>query len=199
MRHFLAVLCLTVPSIAYGQYGELGLSVGASILGNKGLGSTSLSNPGRDDVFLTNGFRFGFRVTFNQGSHFGHEIFYAYNRTHLKIKVPPPEQDLGGMAIHLGGYSFLIYATPEGSRIRPFAAGGAHFAQFNPPGQGAGQAGGEKKWGLNYGGGVKVRLPGIWQARVDLRQYATPKPFDLPAASGWLRQTEASVGFGVTF
>ena len=104
-----------------------------------------------------------------------------------------------GMAIHQGGYNFLLYATTEGTRIRPFATGGVGFANYVPPGASAYSGGGSNKFGVNYGGGVKVRLTHLFGARLDVRQYTTPKPFNLPLASGWLRQTEVSVGFGVIF
>jgi hypothetical protein len=39
----------------------------------------------------------------------------------------------------------------------------------------------------------------IFGVRLDVRQYTSPKPFGLPLAEGWLRQTEISGGFGVQF
>jgi hypothetical protein len=44
-----------------------------------------------------------------------------------------------------------------------------------------------------------VRVTGIWALRFDLRQYASPKPFNLLQKEGWLRQTEVSAGIGVVF
>jgi hypothetical protein len=46
---------------------------------------------------------------------------------------------------------------------------------------------------------VKVRVTSLFGVRLDVRQYTTPKPFDLPLKEGWLRQTEVSAGFGVIF
>lgn len=100
------------------------------------------------------------------------------------------------MAIHEGFYDFLVYGLPEGTRIRPFVAGGAEFANFNPPGTSAGSGGGQTKWGLNYGGGIKARVSSMFGIRVDFRQYAIPKPFDL-GGKGWLRQNEISAGFSL--
>ena len=59
----------------------------------------------------------------------------------------------GGMAIHQGFYNFLVYATREGKRVRPFATGGAHFANFVPPGATATYGQGDNQFGYNYGGG----------------------------------------------
>jgi hypothetical protein len=103
------------------------------------------------------------------------------------------------MAIHQGGYNFLLYATKEGTRIRPFATGGIGFANFVPPGASAASGGGNSKFQVNYGGGVKVHVASIFGVRLDVRQYTSPKPFSLPLAEGWLRQTEISGGFGVQF
>jgi hypothetical protein len=35
--------------------------------------------------------------------------------------------------------------------------------------------------------------------RFDIRQYTTPKPFNLPLASGWIRINEFSGGIGIVF
>ena len=62
------------------------------------------------------------------------------------------------------------------------------------------RAEGENKFGVNYGGGVKVRVTSLFGARLDVRQYTTPKPFESAGLKeGWLRQTEVSAGFGVIF
>ena len=82
-------------------------------------------------VELPPDFRFAFRATFNTPGIFGHEIQYAYNRTHLVDNVNQVET---GMAIHQGGYNFLVYATHEGKRVRPFGTGGFQFNNYVPPG-----------------------------------------------------------------
>ena len=102
------------------------------------------------------------------------------------------------MAIHQGFYNFLLYATPEGSRVRPFVTGGGHFSNFVPPGASATQGSGDNKIGFNYGAGVKVRITPTWLFRVDYRDYNTGTPFDLPGAEGRLRQTEISAGVSFT-
>ncbi len=163
------------------QDAEFSLSGGRSQITSKDLGS---------GYSLDNGFAIGFRLTLNSMRYFGHEVGYSYNRTHLKLNG----QDQGGMAIHQGGYNFLGYATKEGQRIRPFVTGGVHFSNFVPPGSSASQGGGYTKFGINYGGGLKVRLTSMFAARVDYRQYVTGKPFDRPGASGKLKQNVISLG-----
>jgi opacity protein-like surface antigen len=165
----------------FAQSAEFSLSGGTSRLSNNDIGS---------GYSLGDGFSIGFRLTLNPQRFFGHEVGYAYNRSHLYLQG----QDQGGMAIHQGFYNFLVYATPEGSRIRPFATGGVHFNNFVPPGSSASQGGGSTKFGVNYGGGLKVRLTSIIAARADYRQYITGKPFDLSGASGKLKQNVYTVG-----
>jgi hypothetical protein len=198
----MAVLACAGAGSAWGQLFEVWFNGGQSLLSNKGLGTfnadptTGLPGPGatKNDVELEDGFRFSFRMALNNESHFGHEVQYAYSRT--KLNSGGVEQ---GMAIHQGGYNFLLYATNEGTRIRPFATGGVMFANYVPPGSSATSGGGDNKFGFNYGGGVKMRITSLFGARLDVRQATTPKPFGLPLASGWLRQTEISAGFGVLF
>ncbi len=196
MRKLAVLLVLACAGSAWGQSFEVWFNGGQSIMSNNSLGTAALVGGSPDDVKLGDGFRFSFRMTLNNDNRFGHEVQYAYSRTQL--------QETGfadqGMAIHEGGYNFLYYATKEGTRIRPFATGGIGFANFVPPGSSAASGGGTNKFQVNYGGGVKVHVASIFGVRLDVRQYASPKPFDLPLnPGGWLRQTEISAGFGVQF
>jgi opacity protein-like surface antigen len=183
-RYYLAPLLLAAMSLtANAQVAEFGISGGVSKLQNKDIGQ---------GFTLDDGWRLAFRIGLNSWTFFGQEFGYAYNRTHLKGQG----QDLGGMAIHQGFYNLLAYATPEGTRIRPFVTGGGHFSNFVQPGASAQQGQGSTKFGVNYGGGIKARISEKYQVRVDFRQYLQGKPFDIPGASGSLRLNEISVGFG---
>jgi hypothetical protein len=198
MRKLAVVLFLAGAGSAWGQLFEVWFNGGQSLMSNNGLGSDLPAASGglKNDFALEDGFRFSFRMALNNDSHFGHEVQYAYSRT----KLDEPGSAPLGMAVHQGGYNFLLYATNEGTRIRPFATGGVMFATYVPPGSSAAQGGGDNKFGVNYGGGVKVRVTSIFGLRFDVRQYTTPKPFSLPyLRQGWLRQTEVSAGFGVMF
>ena len=194
MRKLAVMLFLAGAGSAWGQLFEVWFNGGQSIMTNNGLGTLFTSGGSKDDVKLEDGFRFSIRMCLNNDSHFGHEVQYAYSRTQLNISGV--EQ---GMAIHQGGYNFLLYGTHEGARVRPFATGGVGFANYVPPGSSAAQGGGDNKFGVNYGGGVKVRLTSLFGVRLDVRQYTTPKPFNLDLREGWLRQNEVSAGFGVIF
>lgn len=197
MSKLALVLALTFSSVVFGQAGGVWVSFGQSLLSNTGLGTDQSVGGTKNDVVLTDGFRFGFRFGFDWKTHFGHEIQYAYNRTHLKFNDQGGAEQ--GMAIHQGGYNFLYYLNPETSKWRVFGTGGVHFDNFTPPGTSAAQGGGSTKPGLNYGAGVKFKVGSFWSVRADVRQYITGKPFSLPLADGLLRQTEISAGFGIGF
>lgn len=201
MKKLAAVLFLALAGApgAFAQYGELWFNYGRSVMSNGKLGSLSTVGGAEDDVEFTDGFRFGFRVAFNNDNRFGHEVQYQYSRAQLRFNSAGQIQSEQGMGIHTGGYNFLLYGTQEGTRVRPFATGGVQFNNYVPPGASATQGGGETKFGFNYGGGVKIRVTGIWAVRFDFRQYTTPKPFDLPLASGWIKQNEISGGAGIVF
>ena len=175
---------------AQGQVFEAGGHGGVSRISGKDIGTFTVG--GTDRITLDDGWRFGFRMTFNNWAHFGHEVGYAYNRTTFKENSDPPAQ--AGTAIHQGIYSFLAYATPEGNRVRPFAAGGAHFSNFIFPGGSVSRGSGSNKLGVNYGGGLKFRVAEQWMIRMDVRQYLTGKPFGFPNQSGSIRQLEVSLG-----
>jgi len=189
INHCLFALALLTGGAAFGQVAEFTAHGGVSRLANTELGSATQGTSG---YTLDSGWRMGFRITLNNWKNFGHEFGYAYNRTHLKLS----NQDQGGMAIHQGFYDFLAYATPEGSRVRPFAAGGIHFNNYTPPGSSASYGQGSTKFGINYGGGIKARVSEKFEVRVDYRQYANGKPFGITGNSGWTKMNEISVGFG---
>jgi len=212
MRKLALLFALTCAPAAWAQYGEIWFSAGETIYRNNGLGSFAVLGGSKNDIRLEDGFRFGFRVAFNGDSLFGHEVQYAYSRAQLAVTTPATTiggatiTTKQGMAAHIGGYNFLVYANHEGNRFRPFGTGGVHFANFVPPGASAYSGGGDNKFGFNYGGGLKVRVAGPFAIRLDVRQYTNPKPFQNTSrygittpANGWLRMNEFSAGFGMVF
>jgi hypothetical protein len=191
---FFAVALLCGTTLVFGQSFEGAVTGGPTILSSGSTITPSVSNvPGAGDILkLDNGWNLGFRMTINPYKIFGYEFGYIYNRTHLLVGG----SDLGGGAIHDGFGDGLIYATKEGSRIRPFGAAGINFTNFVQPG-GSAQYSGQNKFGINYGGGVKVKVGSRWQVRFDIRQFNTGKPsFGLTGISGRLLQTQLSAGFG---
>jgi|HubBroStandDraft_6_1064221.scaffolds.fasta_scaffold88755_2 opacity protein-like surface antigen len=212
MRSILAVFLLACTGTAWAQSAEFWFSAGESIVSSP-LGAdpsvcttTALCQQigeSPSDIKLSNGFRFSLRIALNQADHFGHEVQYAYNRTALNYSASDPATGgtamSQGFAIHQFGYNFLYYATKDDAKVRPFATGGVGGNNFVPPGSSAASGGGQTKFGFNYGGGVKMKVKGPWAARVDFRQYTSPKPFGLPEQSGWLHQEEVSAGVGFVF
>ncbi|MFN0168919.1 MAG: outer membrane beta-barrel protein [Bryobacteraceae bacterium] len=189
-----ALFVSTFPHGVNAQYAEFSLSFGQSLFRNEKLNTTDLTN--LEQYFVTDGFRAAGRLTLNTHRYFGHEIGYSYNRSKLGIQVAETLQKVS-MTTHQGWYGFLLYALPEGAPVRPFLAGGGHFTTFYPPGTSVSYGNGVTKFGLNYGAGVKVKVAPVWGIRFDLRDYAVPKPFDLPGAKGWLHQIEASAGISL--
>jgi len=181
---------------AFAQSAELGFHVGAHRLRGSDLGTfTSDPTQPATSYSLKDGWRFGFRVTLNNGLFTGHEAFYGYNRTTLRSQAQTTVEQ--GMAIHQGGYNFLFYPVPEGSPVRPFVTGGAHFSNFVPPGSSATSGGGDTKFGVNYGAGIKIRISPMFLIRLDVRDYLQGKPFDIPGQSGRLHLLEVSAGFSL--
>jgi opacity protein-like surface antigen len=187
LRSFCGTLLLIAASgiCANAQVAEFGVGGGVTKMSNHGDLAPGYS--------LDDGFNLTFRLTVNNDTYFGHEFGYNYNRTKLLVDG----QSQGGMAAHQGFYDFLLYGTREGKRVRPFIAGGGHFTNFVPPGASATQGQGSNKFGINYGGGVKVRVNEKWLFRVDYRQFNQGKPFGgdqgLPV-SGWLKMNQISAG-----
>ena len=187
------VILGTGYSLTFGQTFEASVSAGEQLENNANLGTAVVSalNGYVVTYGLTNGFNLNFRATLNTWKFFGHEFGYAYNRTHLDEL---PSVNFGGMAVHQGFYDFLGYALPQGSRMRPFAAVGVHFSNYVPPGETVSGGQGQNKFGVQYGGGVKLKIAGPWGIRFDVHQFTNGKPFNIPGASGWIRQTEISGG-----
>jgi opacity protein-like surface antigen len=189
MSHWLRfTLIPVVAAVASAQVFEVGLNGGVSTINGKTLGQLGTSSLTLDD-----GWRFGFRMTLNNWRFLGHEFGYSYVRTKLGF-VDPAGTVEAGMAVHQGFYNFLVYALPEGQRVRPFVTGGVGFNNFTPPGTSVTSGGGSTKYGVNYGGGIKAKLTDKLLFRVDLREYLCGKPFDLPSASGKIRLLEISAG-----
>jgi opacity protein-like surface antigen len=195
LRHSLILFLLLVTAgAALAQVLEVGGGAGANRLSSSTLG---VLDPGPPELVLklNNGWRFGFRMAINTKPHFGHEAGYNYVRTNWDYAGTTY-----GTAAHQGFYDFLAYATPEGSKVRPFVAGGAQFTNFIFAGSSLSQGGGVMKFGLNYGGGVKTRVTDKWLIRVDFRQYLSPKPdfgdkgVQITPPQGWIRMNEVSMG-----
>src|SRR5437870_5546031 len=151
MRGWALAIFFCGATLAPAQVAEFSLSGGVSRFGNAKLGEV-LDNLGNaSDINLKDGFRLALRFTVNTYRFAGHEFGYAYNRSSIDFGSGTKYHT----TVHQGFYDFLLYATPEGFRIRPFAAGGIQFTSFFPPGASVYQGNGVTKFGVNYGGGIK--------------------------------------------
>lgn len=185
-------LLVVVGGVASAQILEFGVGGGASRLSNNTL-AVLAAGPPTLKADLKNGWRLNFRIGVNPYTHFGYEAGYSYVRTNLDYAGQEVKA-----AAHQGVFAALAYLTPEGTRVRPFFAGGVHFSTFPYPGYSVSQGANETKFGLNYGTGVKAKVTDRWLIRLDFRQYLSPKPdFGLAPTKpeGWLRMNEISAGF----
>ena len=190
-----AALFLAGAVLAQAQVGEFSLSGGVSRFGSTSLGTATDSSGNPVGIAtLDSGFRLTFRFTLNTYRFAGHEFGYAYNHSSIKLSGSS-----NPTTIHQGFYDFLLYATPEGSRVRPFGAGGVQFSSFYPPGASVYQGNGVTKFGVNYGAGIKLRVTDIIGLRLDFRDYNSGKPFKFVNQTGRLNQLEASVGAAFLF
>jgi opacity protein-like surface antigen len=195
---------LLVPNAARAQTHELWFNMGVSFLSDKQLGSPS-PDGAPDDVRLGDNYRFGFRFDFAPSGHWGHELQYGYTRTTLNdaTDIFLPDSSSAGMAIHQWGYNVMYYvdSLDKEAKVRPFVTAGVHVSDFVLPGSAAYQ-GSSFRVGVNYGGGVKMRLSTLLNARFDFRQYDSGKPNWqglLFHQTGLIHQTEISAGLGVCF
>jgi hypothetical protein len=193
MRRWAVVVFICAGAgLAQAQVAEISVSGGVSRFGATNLGTIIDQLGNISPVTLDNGFRLAFRLTLNTYRFMGHEVGYAYSHSNLRINTSPAS--VSSMPVHQGFYDFLLYATPEGTHIRPFAAGGIQFSSFVPPGASVYYGNQVTKFGINYGGGLKLKVTQAIGLRFDVREYNTGKPFKLTGTSGRLNQLEVSVG-----
>lgn len=154
----------------------------------------------------------GLRLTRNTPGYYGHELGYirsdALVRSNVLVDgVRTPQED--EVRVHQIFYNFLIYFMPAGERWRPFITGGLQTHQYGTPDIRGWPSGGTRKYGVNYGGGLKLLLFKNALIRLDIRDYITGKPYNLYFApgdfadpfrgGGRLRQYEFSAGFSIAF
>jgi len=202
---FLAAALAASSSLAFSQSFEASVGGGqTSIPSKNGDIGTSTADPASGTYTMKSGVRITARMAINSGRFIGHEFGYAYSRTKLEapsftgtvtgINGLPVQQTVPASELsvpsHQGFYDFLVYALPEGSHVRPFAAGGVQFTAFSQPN--SYNYNRETKYGINYGGGLKFKVKDNWGFRLDVRQYNMGKPFKLPNVSGRLLMWEFS-------
>ncbi len=212
MKQFLcfAILAFGVCSQAWGQTVEISVLEGWARISKTALGSSSPASPQDTDTKFRNGYSSGLRLTWNPHRYYGYELGYLWTRPTLETGIQPTEDAVKEtlrrkVTLHQVFFDFLAYWMPKNERWRPFFALGAHAQKSKTPNNVANWSGrSTRNYGFHYGIGLKVRLFKHAQARIDLREYLTGKPYDLEVqditkSGGFLRQQEASVGVGITF
>jgi hypothetical protein len=152
----------------------------------------------RQPIQMKNGFKGGARLSLNSGLLTGHELSYGYERYDL---------DIGGQTESTATaqdfyYDFVLHLTPGAVPVRPFLLAGAGYTSFSPGNGGVfADASGANEIGVNFGGGVKVKVRKFFGVRFDVRNHLTRKPnfLDIAGVSGQLNRMEYSVGASFLF
>ncbi len=197
MRHplfttlLLAFLCAAVIPA---QNAEVTAAFKQSTFSTGDLGQVGLI-PQRFD--LQNGTGVNLHFSLNGRSYFGHELTYGYERDTLKLG----EADQGSVQVHKFYYDFVAHLSRRGARARPFVLAGAGLASYLPPAEAAIRAANLTRFGLNFGGGLKVRIADHLGVRFDIRDHFVEKPdfFDLAEVTGRLHNIEYAVGLSLLF
>ena len=188
-------LASTVPGSA--QEAEVSITGGFASIANSGFGNLTATGDPQGELTADDGFRIGARLSFNSWEFLGHEISYAYQHSGLDIGGV----DSGGMAIQNYYYNFVVHATPQGARVRPFATVGVGVSTYFPPGTSSFSGNGLNSFGYNYGAGLKFPIGPMFGLRFDIRDHVTGNPFDdfVFRDAGRIHNVEYSAGFSLLF
>ena len=210
---WLVSLVLWVHGAALAQRFELSASALYSKLSKPQLGSLSTTSLNDNDTRLKGQYGGVVRITFNHNGYYGHELGYMrqfiqfrtnYTTTDVN-NIAYPTQYQGRATVEQAFYNFLVYFMPQGERWRPFVTGGFQAAKWGAPDISLWPGGGARGYGVNFGGGLKVKLFPHAQFRLDVREYLGGKPYQqLQFVSGtglssYIRTLEGSAGLGITF
>jgi hypothetical protein len=191
---FSILALLGVPSVP-AQSAEATVFAGVAQIRNGDIGAFGL---GAQEIQLSDGTRFGARLSLSSGPLTGHELTYAYERHDLEIASAKESE----ARTHEFAYNFVLHLTPRASALRPFVTVGAGYVSFSAGGEGIFRdAVGENKFAANYGGGLKVKMSRLFGLRFDIRDRISAKPnfLDLSGVDGRLHSIEYSVGFSALF
>src|SRR5262245_44704940 len=141
MRPTLAFFAITlVPLSSFGQGFEASMSFGRTLFGGSKSSGTISPDPASPQYQFSDGFHLGLRMTINSYRFIGYEFGYGYNRTSFVFPSGTPSTNVQGqttvldqsqkvsLPVHQGFANVLLYAVPEGKRVRPFVAGGGQFS-----------------------------------------------------------------------
>ncbi len=152
----------------------------------------------------------GARLTWNTKGYYGFELGYAAIKPVFETSVRPSGASAdvirsSKFTLQQGMFNALAYMMPAGERFRPFLTVGAQLQQYGRPSVAEfTDATSSRHYGINYGGGIKIKLFPHAQMRADFRHYMGGKPYDLTRENstntgGRQHYFEGSLGFGITF
>ncbi len=200
----LAAMMLLTSALA-AQSVDMSMSFGAANAGGRSIGTIGLTDPTQGPVGtpinLGSGFLFAPRLTLHSRKFLSHEFSYVFTRANISVREGDQVALDQGMSVGQLFYNAVLSATPEGSRVRPYATVGGGLISFYPPGFGLFSGVTINRPAANYGAGVRVQLSELLHTRVDFRQAMSPSPriFQTQETSGSFRQNQFSVGVGITF
>jgi hypothetical protein len=197
VRLFAACFAAAVLPAAMAQTWEFGVGAGAGFYPPQqvSLGSNSVDAKLKTNVAVSTW------VGQNMGNRWGGELRYSYQLGDAQLKQNSTEAVFGAET-HTIDYSFLMYAKPSESTVRPFVSAGAGIKFYRgtgtetvvqPLSQYALLTQASDLTGVfSVGGGVKMKLGSHAWLRLDVHDYMSPFPKQLitPNAGanveGWL-------------
>jgi hypothetical protein len=208
-RMLVVCFVMAVAPLAIAQKWEFGGGVGAGfytsqdVTGSGGSASAKLQNNLAGAAWLTN----------NSQSRWGGEVRFDYQLGDLALNSGGSSATFGAHAYGIH-YDALWYATPNGSKVRPFIAAGAGVKIYDGTGSPVAYQplsnfalltqGQDILPLISAGAGVKVQVGSRVQLRVELHDYLTPFPKKIitPNAGekvgGWLQDFVPSIGISFT-
>jgi hypothetical protein len=206
-----AILFAVACGTAGAQSVEIGVFGGYARVSRTGIGSPSIEQPDNNDTTLKADYSQGIRFTRNTRGYYGHEIGYMQTRVRIQTifrntidsnLVTTNVQDR--VDNRMVFYNFLLYFMPNGSHWRPFVTAGAQVYLYQAPNIGNWPDGGLRRYGGNWGGGLKLIPVKHLLIRFDARDYIGGVPYNLTfpnglSAPGFIHQLEGSAGFSITF
>jgi hypothetical protein len=212
---FCAFLSVLIPGALLAQKFEVGVFGGLEPhVGNPPLGSLSDTPYNNDTALGHSRDVYGARLTWNSKGYYGMEASYSIQHMGFLTNYATTLSDGTAFSAVLQdrvkveqlSYNFLCYFMPRGERWRPFVTAGPEVTRYGAPHFTEWPGGGSRNVGINFGGGLKVKLFKHGLMRLDVRESISGRPYpqlqfsqDTATPGGVMHILQASVGFSVTF
>jgi hypothetical protein len=208
---YVAILYAVACGVTQAQVWEIGVNGGYARLTHAVLGSMSPEQPDDHDTTVKGRYTTGASITRNILGYYGVELGYSQTRADARtILRNTVDSELvtttatGPFKIHRANLNFLAYWMPRGSRWRPYVTAGAQGYQYSLPHIPSFPFGENRKFGGNYGAGIKLVPLKHTLLRLDVRDYFGGKPWFMTfsyagTTAGLVHQVEGTAGFSITF